>query len=342
MSITPRPFGVTRGGEPVTCWRLENAVGAWAEVLDYGGTLRAVCVPDRAGALTDVCLGYDTLAEYEDRDGCLGALVGRCANRIAGGRFTLGGRDYALAMNSGPNHLHGGLRGFDRRVWRGAVRGETLALAYTSPHGEEGYPGTVEVWAEYSLTDENELILRLFAQSDANTVVNLTNHAYWNLDGHGAGDVGGHTLQIEADAIAETDDSSCPTGALYPVAGTPFALQFPRRLDEGWDREDPQMAIGRGYDHHFILPGGGLRRAAVLTGAGGLTLTLSTTQPGVQVYTANWLTQRPGKGGAVYGRRCGVALEAQGVPNAVNLPQFPTVVLGPGERYAQEIRFGFS
>lgn len=335
MSIQARAFGVTRDGSAVNCFRLANRKGNYAEILDYGATIRAVVLDG-----TDVCLGYDTLEEYENWDACLGATVGRCANRIASGRFTLHGKEYTLAVNNGPNHLHGGRKGFDRYVWRHEVQGETLILHHTSPDGDEGYPGICEVEARFTFTEKDELILEFLGRSDADTVLNLTNHAYWNLEGHGAGSVGDHTMEIPAEEITENDVSSCPVGAYYAVEGTPFDLRSPKPLKDGWDSTDPQMQIGCGYDHNFVLLGAGMRHAGTLRG-GGRSMTVRTTQPGLQLYTANFLTRRRGKGGVMYDRRCGVALEAQGFPNAVNLAPFPSVVLKAGEKYHQTILFAF-
>lgn len=342
MSITDRPFGVTREGEAVTLFRLESASGAYAEVLDYGAALRAVAVPDREGALRDVCLGYDTPAEYEERDGYLGALVGRCANRIRGGEFSLGGRSYHLARNQPPNHLHGGARGFHQYLWEHRIEGDTLVLSRLSPDGEEGYPGNLRVEVRYTFTGEHTLHLELRGLSDRDTVVNLTSHAYWNLNGHGSGDVGGHRLSIDAISYTELGPDQCPTGTIASVVGTPFDLREPRPLAAGWDAGHEQIAQGGGYDHNWAVRGEGFRTAAVLFAPeSGITLCLSTTQPALQVYTANFLPQMPGKGGAAYGRRCAVALEAQGFPNAVNQLEFPSVVLPAGEMYRQEIQFAF-
>lgn len=341
--ITARPFGTTAGGAPVTCFRLENASGAWAEVLDYGAILRAVSVPDRTGTLRDVCLGFDSVRDYEEQhQGYLGALVGRCANRIRGSRFALNGREYALAANENPNHLHGGVRGFDQYIWDHSVEGDSVVFSRTSPDGEEGYPGTLKVQVRYALTEDNALKLVLEGESDADTVVNLTSHAYWNLNGHGAGSVGSHTLSIDAIAFTELGADNCPNGTIASVVGTPFDLRTARPLEAGWDDDHPQIRQGAGYDHNWVLRGTGLRRAAVLTAPeSGITMALSTTQPGLQVYTGNFLPETVGKGGAGYAPRCGVAMEAQGFPDAVNQPGFPTVVLRAGERYHQEIMFAF-
>ena len=228
--ISSRPFGAVDGA-PVTCFRLENASGAWAEVLDYGCILRAVAVPDRIGALRDVCLGFDTVEDYRTyHQGYLGALVGRCANRIRDARFVLNGRQYVLAANEVPNHLHGGVRGFDQYVWDHSVEGDTVVFSRTSPDGEEGYPGTLEVRVSYTLTEDNVLRLILEGESDADTVVNLTSHAYWNLNGHGAGSVGSHTLSVDAIAFTELGTDNCPNGTIASVVGTPFDLRTARPL----------------------------------------------------------------------------------------------------------------
>lgn len=344
MSITARPFGATSQGTPVTLYRLKNPSGAYAQVLDYGAILQAMAVPDREGVLRDVCLGFDTPAEYREKHGgYLGALVGRCANRIRGAKFQLDGRPYILAANQPPNHLHGGTRGFDQYHWDARVEGDTLVLSRLSPAGEEGYPGALQAEVRYTLAPDNTLRLELLGQADADTVVNLTSHAYWNLNGHGAGEVGTHTLSVDAIAYTELGADSCPTGTIASVVGTPFDLRTARPLAAGWDAGHPQIRQGGGYDHNWVLRGQGLREAAVLHAPeSGITLTLSTTQPGLQVYTANFLPEESGKGGALYGRRRGVALEAQGFPNAINQPEFPSVVLPAGAVYRQEILFAFS
>lgn len=341
--ITARSFGTTADGAPVTCFHLENSSGAWAEVLDYGAILRGVAVPDRTGRLRDVCLGFDTVKEYQEKhQGYLGALVGRCANRIRDARFTLDGRTYTLAANERNNHLHGGVRGFDQYVWDHSVEGDTVVFSRISPNGEEGYPGTLKVRVSYTLTEDNALRLVVEGESDADTVINLTSHAYWNLNGHGAGDVGSHTLCIDAIAFTELASDNCPNGTIASVVGSPFDLRTARPLEEGWDADHPQIRQGGGYDHNWAIRGTGLRRAAVLTAPeSGITLSLSTTQPGLQVYSGNFLPVMTGKGDAHYGPRRGVALEAQGFPNAVNQPGFPSVVLRPGERYHQETIFAF-
>lgn len=341
--ITLQPFGQTREGEDVVLCRLENASGAYIEVISYGATLRTVAVPDREGRLTDVCLGYDTIGEYERWDGCLGMVVGRCANRIKGARFTLNGKEYCLAPNVAPNHLHGGERGFNRYVWAHRTEGESVVFSRRSSDGEEHYSGNLTAEVRYTFTERNEVVIDYLAQSDADTVVNLTNHAYWNLNGHGAGNAGRHTLQISADAYTEMDEESCPSGVIAGVEDTPFDLRVAEHLSDGWDTDHPQIKIGGGYDHNWALKGEGFRRVAVLASAeSGITLSVWTDQPGMQVYTANSLTDRAGKGGALYSRRCSVALETQAFPDAIHHDNFPTAVLKAGETYRRKTAFAFS
>lgn len=343
MSVSIHPFGATGAGEPVALLRLTNASGAYVEVLSYGATLRSVCVPDRENHLTDVCLGYDDMAGYESGDAYLGALVGRCANRVRGAEFSIGGKQYRLTENQPGCSLHGGGKGFDKYVWAYRVEGESVIFSRRSPDGEEHYPGNLDVEVRYTWTEANELVLDLSAGTDGDTVVNLTSHAYWNLNGHGAGDVGGHTLQIDASGFTEMGPGSCPTGAVAAVAGTPFDLRSPRALRDGWDVDCPQTRAGDGYDHNWALDGAGFRRAAVLHSPdSGITLTLSTDQPGLQVYTSNGMGEHRGKDKALYGYRRAVALEAQGFPDAVHHGGFPSVVLRAGETYRRRIVFAFS
>ncbi len=343
MSVTVQPFGTTRDGEDVVLIRLTNSSGAYVEVISYGAAVRAVAVPDKEGRLTDVCLGYDDMAGYEAGDAYLGALVGRCANRIRGAEFSLGGKQYHLTENQPGCSLHGGGKGFDKWVWDYRIEGERVLFSRTSPDGEEHYPGNLWVTVGYGWTDRNELILDLLAESDADTVVNLTSHAYWNLDGHGAGDVGGHTLQIDAGGYTEKGPEACPTGTIAAVEGTPFDLRQAKPLAERWGEDHPQLVPGGGYDHNWALDGEGLRRVAELASpASGIRMTLSTDQPGLQVYTSNGMGEHKGKAGALYGYRRAVALEAQGFPDAVHHAGFPTAVLRAGEEYRRKIIFAFS
>ena len=331
--VTKTPFGTTRRGEDVDLWTLE--AGAYtAQVLTYGGILRSFTVPAPEGA-RDIVLGCDTLAQYETQDKYLGALVGRVANRIGGAAFELNGKSYPLAANSGPNCLHGGVRGFNQAVWQAREVDGSLVLTHVSPDGDEGFPGTLEVRVTYSLTADGVMRLDYWAKSDADTLCNLTNHSYFNLLGHDAGTLAGQQVEIFADAITQTDENSTPTGALLPVEGTPFDLRRPRDFLEGLAMNHPQLALGNGYDHNFALhtaPVSPLSLAARVSG-GGLVLECLTTQPGLQLYTANYLDGTPGKGGASYGPRSAFCLETQSWPDAIHHASFPSPVLRAGELY---------
>ena len=331
--VTKTPFGTTRRGEDVDLWTLEAGAYA-AQVLTYGGILRSFTVPAPEGA-RDIVLGCDTLAQYEAQDKYLGALVGRVANRIGGAAFELNGKSYPLAANSGPNCLHGGVRGFNQAVWQAREVDGSLVLTHVSPDGDEGFPGTLEVRVTYSLTADGVLRLDYWAKSDADTLCNLTNHSYFNLLGHDAGTLAGQQVEIFADAITQTDENSTPTGALLPVEGTPFDLRRPRDFLEGLAMDHPQLALGNGYDHNFALhtaPVSPLSLAARVSG-GGLVLECLTTQPGLQLYTANYLDGTPGKGGASYGPRSAFCLETQSWPDAIHHASFPSPVLRAGELY---------
>lgn len=328
-----QPFGVTADGQAVEQWTM-RADQYVAQVLTYGGVLRSFTVPSPDGS-RDIVLGYNSLAEYEAQDKYLGALVGRVANRIGGAAFDLNGVHYPLAANNGPNCLHGGSRGFDRAVWKAQVENSTLVLTHISPAGEEGFPGTLEVKVTYSLTVDGVLSLDYQAKSDADTLCNLTNHSYFNLLGHAYGSLEGQQVEIRADAITETDADSTPTGVLLPVEGTPFDLRSPRDFLQGLAMEHPQLTLGNGYDHNFVLrtePVSPLEPVAWVTG-GGLCLECCTTQPGLQLYTANYLDGSPGKEGASYGPRSAFCLETQAWPDAIHHPNFPSVVLPAGETY---------
>ena len=335
IQIRKRPFGVTAAGRPVDCWTLTNDHGVSAEILTYGGILRALRVPTPTG-LRDVVLGFDTLADYEKQDKYIGALVGRVANRIGGASFQLNGKTYTLAVNNGPNCNHGGIHGFHEKVWSACANSEgELILTCTSPDGEEGFPGTLQVDVSYDLTADGALTLDYWAKSDQDTLCNLTNHSYFNLMGHAHGSLEGQRIQVYASAITENDPDSTPTGALLAVDGTPFDLRIPREFLQGLAMEHPQLTLGNGYDHNFVLrtqPVSPLGLAARVTG-GGLCLECYTTQPGLQLYTANYLDGNPGKDGAVYGPRSAFCLETQGWPDAIHHSAFPSPILRAGEEY---------
>ena len=326
---TRTPFGVTADGRAVEQWTA-RAGGYRADVLTYGGILRSFVVEGR-----DVVLGCDTLADYEKQDKYFGALVGRVANRIGGAAFDLNGKHYSLAANNGPNCLHGGIHGFHEAVWEAAIRHGKLVLSHISPDGEEGLPGTLRAEVSYDLTSDGMLTLDYRAVSDQDTLCNLTNHSYFNLMGHGYGSLEGQRVQIYASAITENDANSTPTGALLAVEGTPFDLKIPREFLRGLAMEHPQLTVGNGYDHNFVLgtqPVCPFELAARVTG-GGLCLECYTTQPGLQLYTANYLDGVPGKGGAVYGPRSAFCLETQNWPDAIHHSAFPSPVLRAGEEY---------
>lgn len=342
--ITKERFGVTKDGREVACYTLTNANGAYVKILDYGCTVQSIVVPDRDGKLVDVCLGYDTLAEYEENDGHLGGVVGRHANRIAFSRFTLNGKEYHVARNCGVHHLHGGNRSFDMFVWDAEVCGDTLRLTRLSPDGEENYPGNLRVRVEYVFTDDCALHIRYFAETDADTIINLTNHAYFNLNGQASGTALGHLLQIDAEQITVNNADSVPTGELADVAGTPFDFRTPKAVEKDFHADNVLLQYGCGYDLNYALDNGGaLREVAVLTGEkSGIVMTVATDRPGMQLYTGNYLGNRTGKGGVTYHNNDAVCLETQNYPDAMTHPNFPTPILRAGATYQTETVYRFS
>ena len=337
MAITSFAFGQTAEGRPVTAWRVENG-GMTLTALDYGAAIQSLRVPDRSGRAVDVVLGYDTVAEYEKNDGYLGATIGRVGNRIGGAAFTLNGKVYTLARNNGANHLHGGSRGFDKYLWDVTPEGEdTLCFSRLSPDGEEGYPGNLQVCVRMTLSG-GALTLRYDADTDQDTVVSLTNHSYFNLNGGGT--VLHHTLRLSAEKFTENDEGCLPTGALPAVEGTPFDFRAAKELGRDIDEDCEQLRNGLGYDHNYVLTGA--RDAAELYSAeSGIRMTVHTTLPGVQVYSANQLTRRRGKGGAVYDRRYALCLETQLYPNAMRCYGFPSPVLRAGQHLHTETVYDF-
>lgn len=341
MKITSKPFGVTDGKE-VRLYRLENASGAYAEVMNYGCTVRSIVVPDKDGKLTDVVLGYDTLEEYTGQNGCLGACIGRHANRLGNAAFRLNGVTYRLAANSAGNNLHGGVRGFDKRVWDAEETAEALVFSRLSPDGEEGFPGNLKVTISFSFDDQNELTILYRAIGNRDTVVNMTNHTYFHLDGQGAGNVYDTRLYINADSFTENDANCLPTGKILSVKDTPFDFTVEKPIGRDIEKDDVNLKNGKGYDHNFVLRGSGEKvAAAAYSGKSGIELTVCTTQPGVQLYTANFLTDRPGKNGTRYEERHGFCLETQHFPNAMACVNFPSPILRAGETYNQKTVFAF-
>ena len=344
MQPSKQAFGSTPSGELVELLTLDNGRLS-CQILTFGATLRSLSVPDRDGVLRDVVLGYDTLEDYRTRDGYLGAVVGRYANRIARGRFTLHGQEYTLACNNGPNHLHGGVKGFSYRVWTVEELSRTRAvLSLVSPDGEEGYPGCLQVQVTYQL-DGDALTLRYRSTCREDTVCNLTNHAYFNLAGQGSGSVLDQELTLFASCYTPADETSIPTGAVERVDGTPMDLRSPTPLGAHIDEPFPQLRCGRGYDHNFVVdgPAGTLRPAARARSARtGITMEVDTTLPGVQLYTANFLEEgRPGKGGTRYGPRHAFCLETQFFPDSPNHPNFPSCLLKAGTVREDITRFTF-
>ena len=331
--ITSKPFGHTGAGEPVKLYTLTNASGAYAEILDYGCRVRALFVPDRQGVPGNVVLGHATLEEYEHSGTLFGAIVGRCANRLGHARFTLNGKEYRLCQNEGENHIHGGRRGFDQFVYDSRVEEGALVLRRVSPDGEEHYPGNLDLTVTYSFTDQNELVIDYRAVSDRDTVVNLTNHSYFNLAGGGS--ALGHVLRMDAGYYTPVDGALLPTGELRPVEGTPFDFRSGKPLGQEIGADDEQLRLGSGYDHNFVIPGEGLRRfAEVRDPQSGRRMMASTTLPGVQLYTANFLTPAAHTmTGEPCAPRCAFCLETQCYPNAMERENFPSPVLRAGEAY---------
>lgn len=348
-TVTVAPFGLMPDGKAVEVYTLTNARGMQVRAITYGAIIQAIRVPDRSGRLADVTLGYDSLPGYLGDSPYFGAVVGRYANRIARGRFTLEGRTYRLATNNGPNSLHGGVKGFDKVLWRARSfqRGDSVGVTFerTSPDGDEGYPGTLRVSVTYALTPANELVVDYTATTDQPTPVNLSQHSYFNLAGEGSGDILKHLLTINADRYTPVDSTLIPTGELASVAGTPFDFRKPTAVGARIGQPDTQLRYGKGYDHNFVLNrnGTGLVHAAhVLDPASGRTLDISTTEPGVQFYSGNFLdgTIR-GKSGHVYGHRSAIVLETQHFPDSPNHPNFPSTILEPGRELRSRTVFAF-
>ncbi len=337
--IRTEPFGVTAAGEPVTRFTLQNAAGMAVSVLDYGCTIQRILVPDCAGRLVSVALGYEDLEGYARGSSFLGALVGRYANRIRGAAFPLNGKTVRLEPNDGQNHLHGV---YPATVFPARAEGETLVFRRRSPDGEEGFPGNLDLEIRYTLREDNALRLTYLARTDADTVLNLTNHTYFNLNGQG--DVLDHWLRLSADRFTESDAQLLPTGHILPVDGTPMDFRAGRRIGDGISSDFDQIRLARGYDHNFILRcgTGTLRPFAEAVGdRTGIRLEAFTTQPAVQLYTGNYLDEDAAPG-ARWPRYGGFCLETQHFPDAPNHPAFPSTVLRPGERYRHETVYRFS
>lgn len=346
-SVTSQPFGKTATGEKVELYTLENKNGMKVAIMTYGATVVDLLVPDRNGKLADVALGFDTFTPYLTKSPYFGAIVGRYGNRIANGRFTLDGKTYQLAKNDGPNHLHGGLKGFDKRVWNAEILKDsppTVRFNRVSPNGEEGYPGALSVGVTYTLTDKNEIKISYVATTDKPTVLNITNHTYFNLAGAGNDSILGHELKLGASHFTPVNATLIPTGEIKAVAGTPMDFRKPETIGSRI-KEVGGKPIG--YDHNYVLDKSilpGLKLAAqVYEPTSGRVMDVYTDQPGVQFYSGNFLDGKiKGKGGKVYNQYYGFCLETQHFPDSPNEPKFPSVVLRPGETFKSTTIYKFS
>ncbi|MFW5985036.1 MAG: aldose epimerase family protein [Halanaerobiaceae bacterium] len=351
--IRIKPFGKTEEGKEVQLYTLVNSQGVKVDITNYGGIVLRLFVPDRNGRLDDVVLGYNNLEDYFDNPGYLGALIGRYANRISEGEFTLNGQQYELACNdrgeSFANHLHGGNKGFDSVVWDASPikkDGEIgLNLRYLSADGEEGYPGNLEVEVNYILTTENVLQIEYLAETDKATPVNLTNHSYFNLQGEGAGDILNHIVQIKADSFTPVNEALIPTGEIESVTDTPFDFREPEVIGPSMDKDNEQLEIGGGFDVNYILDNEEqelITAAEVYEPYSGRKMIVRTREPGIQFYTGNSIKEREGKSGRLYKKHSGLCLETQHYPDSVHHDNFPSVILEPGEKYHTLTEYEFT
>ena len=342
-----QPFGKTSDGTPVELYTLENAKGMHAGIMTYGGTLVSLTAPDKSGKLADVVLGLDSVDGYQHQTAFFGALIGRYGNRIGHGTFKLEGKTYTLPKNDGQNTLHGGPEGFDKKVWKAHASGNTLELTYVSKDGEMGFPGTLTTKVVYTLTDNNELKIDYTATTDKPTVVNLTNHSYFNLAGAGNGTNLDHQVMINADRFTPVDEGLIPTGELKPVKGTPFDFTKATAIGARINQNDQQLKFGKGYDHNWVLnksAADALTKAAeVYEPKSGRVMEVFTTEPGLQFYTGNFLDGTvKGKGGIAYPQRAAFCMETQHYPDSPNKPAFPTTELKPGQTYHTTTTYKFS
>jgi aldose 1-epimerase len=346
--VQQKPFGATKEGKAITLYTLTNSHHMEVRAMNYGAIVVSLRVPDRKAQVADIVLGHDTLAGYFDNSPHLGGLVGRYANRIANGSFTLDGVKYSLPKNNGPNTLHGGIKGFDQAVWQGApLKGKIgVAFSYLSKDGEEGFPGNLKVKVTYALTEANELVIDYEATTDKPTVLNLSQHSYFNLAGEGTGDILNHEVMINADRFTPVDSTMIPTGELRPVKGTPLDFTTQTKVGARIDDNYEQLVLGKGYDHNFVINGkaeGLVLAARAYEPTSGRVIEISTDQPGVQFYTGNFLDGTvTGKQGHVYKQRYGLCFETQHFPDSPNHPEFPSAVLRPGETFHSRTIWRFS
>jgi aldose 1-epimerase len=350
-TMKKQSFGKTGDERPVDLYTLTNKKGMEVAITNFGGIVVSLKVPDRSGKFDDVVLGYDSVDGYLTNKAFFGALIGRYGNRIAHGKFTLNGQNYNLPKNDGDNTLHGGPEGFNKRLWTAkdvsTAKGQALELTYMSADGEEGFPGNLHAKVVYTLNDQNELKIAYSATTDKDTVVNLTNHSYFNLAGQGTGDILSHELMIKGDHITAVDETLIPTGELRPVKGTPFDFTQATVIGARINQDDPQLKVGKGYDHNWALNDRGAKAPVLVAEAyepkSGRVLQVLSTEPGVQFYSGNFLDGTiQGKGGKVYNHRYGFCLETQHFPDSPNHPKFPSTTLKPGQTYSTTTIFKFS
>lgn len=341
MTISTAIFGKTSSGQVVDLITISNDNFS-VEIINFGAAVKSIKTKDRTGQLVDVVLGFDTLAEYEKNDPYIGVTVGRFANRIAKGQFEIAGRAYQLPVNNGPNALHGGLKGFSHKLWNVEVIGEqSVKLSYCSSDGEEGYPGNLKTSVKFSIINQTALQIDYSASTDKTTIINLTNHTYFNLNGGGS--ILDHHLKLCADSFLPTDETNIPTGERRRTTGTPFDFKIPKPIGQDINAEETQLKYGNGYDHNYIISGQLNELAATAySEASGIRLETFTTEPGIQFYTGNYLLDTYGKNGRVYGNRTGFCLETQHWPDAPNNPDFPSTVLKPEETFKSTTIYRFS
>jgi len=346
MSISIKSFGRTPEGEKVTEYTIKNSSGSSISLLNYGAIIRTIIVPDRNGKLEDIAPGFDTLEEYMNNTAYVGAVVGRYGNRIANGRFTLNGILHELNRNANGHALHGGPGGFHTKVWNAqAVSDSKVRMSYMSADMEEGYPGNLMVSLDYSFCDDTTLTLEYTVTTDADTIHNITHHAYFNLDGHSAGSILGHRIMLNADAVTPvSSQAGIPTGEVLDVCGTAFDFKVPQIIAEMLDTwaDDEQIMFGRGYDVNFVIKGDGYRKCVEVTGeSSGRIMEVFTDQPGVQLYTGNLMPDITGKAGTSYNKQCAFCLETQHFPDSINQPKFPPVILMAGETFSSKTAYHF-
>lgn len=350
VAIAKQDYGITTDGQKVDQYILKNGNGLQVDIITYGGRITALKTPDKNGSFKNVVLGFDNLAQYEKDNPFFGALIGRYGNRIAGGKFSLNDKTYQLAKNNGENNLHGGVKGFDRKVWEAKTKESptsvSLLLTYVSPDGEEGFPGTLTTNVTYTLNDDNSLEVRYEATTDKSTIVNLTQHAYFNLSGDFSNTILDHELELLADHYLPVDKGLIPTGKLEAVEGSPFDFRKAKVIGQDITKENIQLQLGGGFDHCWVLNDqeSGYRRVAAAYHPGsGRYLEVFTDEPGIQFYSGNFLDGTlPAPNGGTYAKRSGLCLETQHYPDSPNQNKFPSVTLEPGEKYSSKTTFKLS